>query len=270
MTQLFLSDKSQMEDIRQFLGLKVLQMEKSELVQITRQSKIAEDEFQPFLNGMYEQVWENLLPPQILTHNLSNTVTGNIITPDNKPIPDCLTCGACCASFVCVTLESDNAVASKDYWEITKQSENGEFTVDRCIKRREEDFSCTALEGKIGGNVSCRIYENRPKMCRTFEAGSDRCRAVRRAYNIEPFLEVMEMYEATRKLKSQEVIVDEERIEKVSINEESGTRNLQISVILKNGSEEVIHVFDPKSETWFQAEFEGLKLAEAVELIENR
>lgn len=244
-------------------------MEKNELIQITRRNKISEDEFQPFLNAMYEQVWGNLLPPQILTHDLSNTVAGNIITPSNEPIPDCLTCGACCASFVCVTLES-NAVASKDCWEITKQGENGEFIVDRCIKRKEKDFSCTALGGKIGENVSCRIYENRPRMCRTFEAGSDRCRAVRRAYNIEPFLGLMEMYEATQKLKAQEVIVDEERIEKVSINEEGGTRNLQISVKLKNGLEKIIHTFNPKSEIWFQAEFEGLKLAEAAELIENR
>lgn len=245
-------------------------MEKSELVQITRRSKISEDEFQTLLGGMYEQVWGNLLPPQILTHDLSNTVAGNVVTPGDQPIPDCMTCGACCAAFVCVTLDAGNLISSEDFWEITKHSENREFAVERCIKRKEADFSCAALEGKIGENVICRVYEDRPKMCRTFEAGSDRCHAVRRAYNLEPFLGLMEMYEATRKLKAGEVIIDGERIENVNIKEERGTRNLQIFVTLKNGSEKIVHTFNPKSETWFQAEFEGLKLAEAEELIVDR
>ncbi len=245
-------------------------MEKSELVQITRRDKIAEDEFLPFVNAMYEQVWGNLLPPQILTFNLSNTVADNIITSADSPIPDCMTCGACCASFVCVDVKPDNPISSKDCWDITKQGENIEFTVDRYIKRKEEDFSCVALEGKIGKEVSCRVYENRPRMCRQFEAGSDRCHAVRRAYNLEPFLSLMEMFEARQKLDALESNIDNERIEAVNINVKSGTQDLQITVTLKNGSQEIIHEFDPKFETWFQTEFEGLTLAKAEELIINR
>jgi Fe-S-cluster containining protein len=245
-------------------------MEKSELVQITRHNRIAEDEFLPFVNAMYEQVWGNLLPPQILTHDLSNTVAGNIITSADEPIPDCMTCGACCASFVCVDVKPDNPISSKDCWDITKQGETSEFTVDRFIKRKEEDFSCVALEGEIGKEVNCRVYENRPRMCRQFEAGSDRCRAVRRAYNIEPFLSLMEMFEARQKLDAQKSEIDNERIEVVNINEKSGTQNLQIFVTLKNGSQEIIHIFDAKFETWFQSEFEGLTLAQADELIINR
>lgn len=246
-------------------------MEKSELVQITRQDKITEDEFRPFLDAMYEQVWGNLLPPQILTHNLSNAIENNLITPKDTPIPDCLTCGACCASQLCVNLSPGNAVSSKDFWEITKPGANGEFTVDRCIKRKEEDFSCTALDGTVGEKVGCRVYEDRPKMCRMLEEGSDRCHAIRRAFGIEPFLSLMEMYEAVQLLKSQEDnAADAEGIQVVSIVEEAGTRNLQICVTLRNGSEEVIHNFDPKSETWFQAEFEGLRLAKADELISER
>lgn len=246
-------------------------MDKSELVQITRRASIAEDEFPLFVNAMYEQVWGNLLPPQILTNDLSNTVAGNIITSPGAPIPDCMTCGACCASFVCVDVAPDNPVSPNDCWDITKRGENGEFTVDRFIKRRETDFSCTALEGRIGEQASCRIYENRPRMCRRFEAGSDRCRAVRRAYGIEPFLGLMEMYEATQKIRAQaEHIVDTERIETVNIFEDSETQDLRISVKLKSGAEKIIHAFDPTAETWFQSEFEGLTLAKAEELIINR
>ncbi len=244
-------------------------MDKSELVQITRRASIAEEEFLPFVNAMYEQVWGNLLPPQILTHDLSNTVAGNIITSPDAPIPDCLTCGACCASFVCVDVASDNAVSAKDCWDITKCGKSGQFTVDRFIKRKETDFSCTALEGEIGENVSCRVYENRPRMCRQFEAGSDRCHAVRRAYGIEAFLSLMEMYDATQKLRAQESYIDNERIETITI-EESATQDLQISVKLKNGAEKIIYAFNPKSETWFQSEFEGLTLEKAEELIRGK
>ncbi len=244
-------------------------MGKSELVQITRRERLAEEEFLPFVNAMYEQVWGNLLPPQILTHDLSNTVDGNIITSADEPIPDCMTCGACCASFVCVDVAPDNPVLSSDYWDITKRGKSGEFTVDRFIKRKETDFSCTALEGEIGETASCRIYENRPRMCRQFEAGSDRCHAVRRAYGIEPFLGLMEMFEAKQKLKSQQSEINNERIETVSIKE-SEMQDLQIAVKLKNGAEKIIHAFDPKSEIWFQSEFEGLTLTKAEELIARK
>ena len=200
-------------------------MQKSKLVQITRQNKIAEEDFEQFVNAMYEEVWGKLFPPQLLTHSLSNTVENNVITPEDTPIPDCMTCGACCASFVCVDVVPDNSISSKDCWEITREGEKGEYTVDRYIKRKEEDFSCTALEGTIGENVSCRVYEDRPRMCRKFESGSDRCHAVRRAYGLEPFLSLMEMFEARQKLEKaeDEKVENDERVDKVRIVEDGKT-----------------------------------------------
>lgn len=248
-------------------------MEKSKFVQITRQGKIAEDEFQPFVNAMYEQVWGKLFPPQILTHSLSNTVENNIITPKDAPIPDCMTCGACCASFVCVDVASDSAVSSKDCWEITREDKSGdEYTVDRYIKRKETDFSCTALEGTIGENVSCRVYEDRPRMCRKFEAGSDRCHAVRRAYGLEPFLSLVEMFEAKQKLEKEENEKREnpEGVDTVRIVEDGETENLNIYVLLKDGSEHLIHSFDRNVETWFKSEFDGLTSSKAKDLIASR
>src|SRR5205085_9638922 len=41
----------------------------------------------------------------------------------------------------------------------------------------------------------CEMYELRPRSCRAFEAGSDRCRAVRRAYGLEPPLALSERIE---------------------------------------------------------------------------
>lgn len=168
-------------------------MQRNELVQITRKDTIAEKDFKEFLDAAYVAVWESLYPPQILTDNLSNTVSNNIVTPADEPIPECNTCGACCAAFVCVDVEPDNPISSNDHWIVTKQLESGEFTSERFVKRRETDLSCTALDGIVGERVSCRIYENRPLVCRKFEAGSDRCHAVRRAYGIETFLSLDEM-----------------------------------------------------------------------------
>lgn len=245
-------------------------MKDRKLIQIARQSRIRETDFVPFVNSMFEKVWGGLFPPQILTDELSNTVSGNIITPADDPIPECMTCGACCASFVCVDLEPDNPISSEDCWDISKPGECGEFVVDRFIKRKDVDFSCTALNGKIGEDVSCRVYENRPRMCRQFEAGSDRCRAVRRAYGIEPFLTLQEMSAARGKIDALKSAVDFDIIKSAVISEESETGIMQISVQTEGRSHIVIRRFERNLETWFQSEFDGLTLAEAKRLITER
>ena len=63
-------------------------MEKSELVQITRQRKIAEEDFGAMINAIYEQIWQNLLPPQILTDDLTSVRANNVVTPPDAPVPD--------------------------------------------------------------------------------------------------------------------------------------------------------------------------------------
>jgi Fe-S-cluster containining protein len=245
-------------------------METIELVQIFRNSEIEHDQFSAAVDSMFEQVWGNLLPPQILTDELANRVVDNVITAAGDPIPDCLTCGACCASFVCVDVAPDSNVPSGDCWDITRQGQSGRFIVDRFIKRKESDFSCRALDGEIGHQVSCRIYEDRPRMCRQFEAGSDRCHAVRRAYGLEPFLSLDEMQSACQTIADREPTVAGERIAGVHIGETTDAKRLQITAVLKDGSRCVIHTFDPAVETWFESEFEGHNLSKAKELVASR
>ena len=48
------------------------------------------------------------------------------------------------------------------------EGENGEITVDRFLRRDGETFACTALDGIIGEQVACRIYEKRPRICHRF------------------------------------------------------------------------------------------------------
>ncbi len=247
-------------------------MKISKLVQITRQNEIAEDEFNSFANAMFEEVWRKLFSPQILTQDLSKRVASNVITPFDEVVPDCATCGGCCAAFVCVDAAPTDKISAEDSWNIYGKGKNNDYPVERLIRRKEDDFSCVALEGEIGKKVSCRIYEDRPLTCQDFEAGSDRCHAVRRAYGIEPFLSSMEMSEAIYRLKEaeDEKKEDNERIDIVRIVEDAETINLQIVVALDNGSEHLIHTFKRNVETWFKSEFEGLTLSKAKVLVANR
>jgi Fe-S-cluster containining protein len=39
--------------------------------------------------------------------------------------------------------------------------------------------ACVALEGELGGQCGCTVYEDRPAVCRRSEAGSELCREAR-------------------------------------------------------------------------------------------
>ena len=247
-------------------------MDKNRLVQITRRSKIAEDEFYPMIAFMYEQIWQNLLPTQILTEGLSVRVANNVITPPDAPVPDCVTCGACCASMLCVGVRpgEEKEISAEDYWDIVVEGEKGEILVDRYLQRNAETFACTALDGTIGEKVGCRIYEKRPSMCHHFDAGSDKCHAIRRAFGIEPFLTLLEMSEAVQKLKAlPKKHAPSERIRHVKFIEQAA-EELQISATMNDGAVKTIHTFNPKHEIWRQFEFDGLTLREAENLIKSR
>ena len=39
---------------------------------------------------------------------------------------------------------------------------------------------CAALRGTVGESVSCACYQGRPRVCREFEPGEERCNEMRR------------------------------------------------------------------------------------------
>jgi uncharacterized protein len=245
-------------------------MLKPEFVQITRRNKIAEDEFYPMISAMYEQIWQNLLPPQILTDGLTTRVANNVITPPDAPVPDCVTCGACCMALPCVGVRPAENVPAEDFWDITVEGAGGEILVDRFVRRDGETFYCTALEIVNNEKALCRIYEKRPQICRDFEAGSDKCHALRRAFGYEPFLSLEEMPEALEKLENRPVkSVPAETIREVKFIEAEKGR-LRISASMRDGSSKTIHIFNPRNETWRQFEFDGLTLSQAKNLIASR
>lgn len=79
----------------------------------------------------------------------------------------CLTCGACCAYF-----------RVSFYWGETDPTQGGvvpdELTEDlspfRCCMRgtNSQYPYCSALQGRIGHFVRCKIYDQRPTPCRSF------------------------------------------------------------------------------------------------------
>lgn len=245
-------------------------MSTSEFVQITRRDRIPETEFYPMVHRMYEHIWTKLLPPQLVTEQLSSRVKNNIVTPHDAPIPDCLTCGACCQSLLCVGVRPSDNVDRERYWEITTESEDAELVVDKYLKRNGETLACAALEGMIGEKVACTIYETRPVMCHHFDAGSDRCHAIRRAFGIEPFLKLDEMSEALEKLEQKPVSADPSGVISNAQIKKDADGNHVINALMKDGTLRQIHSYDPDRETWMQFEFDGLKMSEAQKLIESR
>ena len=41
--------------------------------------------------------------------------------------------------------------------------------------RLDREQRCSALRGELGRSVECSVYEDRPAVCRRFEAGSEGC-----------------------------------------------------------------------------------------------
>jgi len=107
-------------------------------------------------------------------------------------------------------------------------------------------------------------------MCRDFDAGSDKCHALRRAYGIEPFLSLEEMSDALQKLDEKPVkSAPSETIREVKFVE-TETGELEIKAFLKDGSTKTIYIFNPNDETWRQFEFDALTLSQAAGLIASR
>ena len=100
----------------------------------------------------------------------------------------CLTCGACCA-FFCVSFPNNEAGDNVpiEMTSILDQS--------RCFMNgtQAKNPYCIALKGKVGTQVECLIYSNRPSCCRNFfrswqnGKGNSLCDKARTYYGLHPF-----------------------------------------------------------------------------------
>ena len=243
-------------------------MDDEQFVQIETRENFCESEFWEMVVALDARKWVNFLPPQLPMEDLPTKREKNFITPANAPVPDCLTCGACCTYLFIIGVNPNDGVPPEIVWNVTDES--GAVVIDSYLKRDAETLFCSALKPTADGTMPCGIYENRPPACRKFEAGSDKCHALRRIYGYEPFLTLQEMSAALQILKAKE----SERISPETIRDTKIVRaeNGEYEVVteMQNGVKQTIHTFDANRESWRQFQFTGSTLADARRLIAER
>ena len=82
----------------------------------------------------------------------------------------CLSCGACCAfshEWPRFTLETESEILA------IRPALAGERGM-RCVGDR-----CSALSGEVGVKTACEVYDVRPHVCRSCEAGDPECNMAR-------------------------------------------------------------------------------------------
>jgi len=90
---------------------------------------------------------------------------------------DCQSCGACCAysrDWPRFSLETDDEIARIP----------AQFVNDAVGCMRWDGTRCSALGGKIGEQVACKVYEVRPIVCRDCQPGDEECLIARRHYGL--------------------------------------------------------------------------------------
>lgn len=87
---------------------------------------------------------------------------------------DCSTCGACCTEHggIVQLCDGDRIPASLIDFDLV----NGPVMKQRECGGR---LRCVALRGRIGRRVKCLIYDERPRVCASFELGGVACQDAR-------------------------------------------------------------------------------------------
>ena len=220
-----------------------------------------------------------ILPEQLPREFLSCEVETSVITSPSDPVPDCQECGVCCflPAFIGVTKAECERVS--DVVEVTVDLSD-DLVIERYLRKDEITGRCSHLDGEMGAAVKCSIYADRPAVCRQFEAGSDKCHEFRRMCGLEPQLTKDEAAAAMSLINSKRRAGNE--IEESQITEDLGfwgkvlwvlgytspkKPRLKIVAHLSDGSEHVIHRYDPEEETWYESDFWSITLDAARAMI---
>jgi len=87
----------------------------------------------------------------------------------NPPVPECLSCGACCFGG------HDRYIQLFDE-DLTRGLPDAALNrIDGNTYMRMQNGHCAQLMPLPGGALSCAVYEQRPTACRAFRAGSFEC-----------------------------------------------------------------------------------------------
>ena len=247
-------------------------------VQITRLPK----------SRFYEKIFEIderqiRVPAQIPLSRLSKLVSERVVADRAEPIPDCVTCGACCVYGLVIPINRRDPEPLQRYVEVTLD-EAPDIVIERAFERSESDGRCVNMAGEVGIEIGCTVYPDRPQICRDFDAGSDRCFGYRRMYGIDPPLTEEQLAASIEKLDTTEPRVKIRGIE-IQLASKSLTFDrtatdpakmmvevlkLKIVAHMSDGEIKEIHEFDPAQESWYEHELEGMPLEAALRKIEER
>jgi len=99
---------------------------------------------------------------------------------------DCQTCGACCHGLdvLLTDAEADQFEGDPRLVALTTLYRRPGAPALRFMKRHRDSDRCVALDGPLHANA-CRIYTQRPTLCREFAAGSPDCVAARARFGYE-------------------------------------------------------------------------------------
>jgi len=251
-----------------------------ELVQITRYPR---REYYGLIRQLDEQKNKQILEPQLPLDKLTIFFSRNVVTDDSEPVPECITCGVCCAFALIVPVSNEDSRQLASYCDITLD-EDDTVVIDRVLPR-QDNGNCANLGGVIREHVGCTVYNERPKVCHDFDSGSDRCHAYRRMYGVEPPLSETQVAEAMAKLNDVtlppqidfvRILFGEMALETMPVPDGTLTRSrkikLNIVAFLDNDPDtmHLIHTFDPSKETWFESDFLTMSLDEAREMTASR
>ena len=253
------------------------------LVQITRYSK---SEYIEIIRWLDERKRKTIFEPQLPLEKMTKRLAENIVTNSSEPVPDCVECGVCCSFALVVPIRSDEPNNVPEYWEIFADDTPDEPVIDQMPPRDMETGCCANLSGTLGENVGCTIYDKRPRACREFEAGSDRCHEYRRMYGIEPQLDAAAADANCRKLNAEPnndlisyaaIVVDWiSTVITASQDDSDGEKvrkrsQLKIVVFINDDLETPIeiHSYDPSEETWFENDLLGISVEDAKKMISS-
>ncbi|MBJ9951769.1 MULTISPECIES: YkgJ family cysteine cluster protein [unclassified Acinetobacter] len=96
----------------------------------------------------------------------------------------CLSCGACCAFFRVSFYWAEGEAMPADYVEPLT-------AVYSCMQgTNQKQPRCIALDGVVGQQVSCTMYEQRSSSCKEVQAGDAQCAKARQAHNLIPLIDI--------------------------------------------------------------------------------
>jgi Fe-S-cluster containining protein len=237
-------------------------------------------EFHKTIRDLFDRRMNELKAEQLPLDKLAGALAASVTAVD-QPVPECVTCGACCGIAMVVNIPRDLHDVVANVWEIELEDSPTNVVTARVIGRDRESGNCSLLHGTIGEHVGCTGYETRPPVCREFDAGSDKCHEYRRMYGIEPqlsaeeverLLPLLEGRARAEKIIYTRIIRDSIAVEYSLVDPEKPrltTEKLRIEVVVNdaNFTEHELHVYEPLKETWFESDFLGLTLDEARELV---